>query len=121
GFFDCIFFGFEGFADGVEVGGFGVDDELGVPFFHVFGAGFDGIHGGGVEVNCWDHDDAALGELVKNRAGGAERAAVLGEGGADFGCGAVAVVGGGLHDDGGATGAVALVGDLFEGGGAVLA
>ena len=42
-----------------------------------------------------------------------ERAAVFGEGGADIGRGAVAVVGQRLDDDGDAAGAEALVAHLF--------
>src|SRR5690606_2859769 len=48
-----------------------------------------------------------------HRSGGAEVAAVPAEGVADLGHGAVGIVGGGLDEDGGAAGAVALVGELL--------
>ena len=67
-------------------------------------------------MSCAIGDVAARLEHVGDAAGGAQVAAVLGEDVADLGDGAVAVVGGALHQDGHAARAVTLEGDLLVGG-----
>ena len=109
--------GLEGVGDGLEV--FGVGENFPVFAFvgEIFGTGIENdlgqllFAGGGLG----DGDDALGGEHPGDGTVGTEVAAVLGKGVADFADGAILVVGEDIDDDGDASGAVALVGDLLVG------
>ena len=102
-------------AHGGQVGRLAEDLEHVVVEHDVLGAGVDRDHQVVLGVAlAVDHDDALLVEQVGDGAGLAEVAAVLGEGVADLGAGAVAVVGQRLDEDRDAAGAVALVDDGLE-------
>ena len=79
--------------------------------------GPDGGDGGDVVLvadRLVEHHDALALELPRHRPAARELAPGLGEDGPDLRCRAIAVVGGGLHEDGDAARAVALVDDLLE-------
>lgn len=81
----------------------------------VVGAGCEGDFHEGVFGDFFLRDEKLAGvqKLKRHGAGAGEVAVMAGEGGADIFRGAGLIVGGGLHDEGDAAGAVALVGDFF--------
>ena len=95
----------------VEGVGVGVDLEHVVRCLHVLGAGLQGVHHHGVLVQVLGVQDqhALLVEGPGHAAGGAQALAELVQQVPDLGGGALAVVGEGLHNDGHAIGAIALV------------
>src|SRR5690606_37764468 len=106
----------EGGPDGVARGVL-VDVGLDQVALDVLGAGLDGgLHDLILGAGLGRIDDLA--DAVPHegdRVQLAQLAAILGEGGADVGAGAVAVVGQHLDDDADAAGAAALVADLLHG------
>ena len=108
--------GDEGGADFHEVGGGGDDFDAVFGFFGVFSASVEGGHEGFFAF-FGDDDDAFAGELEHDGAWVGHAAAVFVEGVADFGHGAVFVVGGDFDDDADAGGAVGFVGFFNEGRG----
>jgi len=102
--------------DGVVTGGIGEHGPGTVAAADVVGAGFQGdlhqaLFG---DLILFDENLAFAVEHPGDRADFAEVAAVFREQVADLADGAVAVIGGNLHDDRGATGAVALEGDFVD-------
>ena len=113
--------GGEGFGDGGEFFGVGEEggadvawgDFFGVEVFDVLGAGFDGVvFGGAGAVGVDGFDDAEVFEEEGDAAWGAEGAGF--EEGADFGAGAVAVIGEGFDHHGDFVRGEAFVDDGFE-------
>ena len=115
GVFGRDLFGLDGGEHGVEGVGGGEHLPSGAVVAEVFGTSLehDGeqlvFAGGGLG----DGDGAVLFEHPGHAAGLAHVAVVLGHHVADLTDGAVAVVGGDVHEDGDAAGAVALQGELF--------
>ena len=99
-----------------EVARSGDDFETVFGFIDVFGASIkDGHHG--VFAFFGDKNEAFAGELEHNRTGIGHAATVFGESVADFGHGAVFIVGSNFDDDAGATRAVTFVSFLNKGSG----
>ena len=108
----------QGLGDGVEVVGLTGDLKDRAVGLEVGGAGVQGVHHHRllvqVAVLVVDDNDALAVKTPTDAAAGAHVPAVLVEKVADLRGGAVAVVGEGLHDNGHAAGAVALVDHVLE-------
>ena len=108
--------GFEGFADGVEVGHGGLDFPHVALVAQIIGTGFEcGFHQlvFGV-LFLRELDDALAFELPAHTAVFAHGPAALAHQMADFGHGTVTVVGRGFHDDGDAARTVTFVVDFYD-------
>src|SRR5438105_3498773 len=89
----------------------------GFPIFwlliNIFGTGFDSLQTKLV-ARAFDSDYSFMAKLKGHAAGLGHATAVFTKGGADFGVGAVLIIGGNLHNYGHATRTITLVSNFFQ-------